>query len=105
MLFRDVHRTVQKRQPCLYRGDIRAVREIRRLPKFRPDKERQNAAHGNFVWTVNGNMPFVEIPLGRLTAFRRSQEFHLDKQRHSAVRGNFILTSNGGLPIVKIPSG
>ena len=55
--------------------------------------------------SVNGNPPFIEIPLGRATALCRSQEFHLDRHRHFAGSRNSAWTSNGGLPSEKIRSG
>ena len=59
----------------LYICDVSAVC---RSQEFHLDEQRRSAVHGNSVWTVNGNPPFVEIPFGRATALCRSQEFHLD---------------------------
>ena len=55
--------------------------------------------------SVNGNLPFIEIPLGRATAECRSRKFCLDSQRQSAVRRNSPWTSNGNPPLAGISLG
>ena len=64
------------------------------MPTLRLDKERQNAARRNSVWTSSGRTPLTEILSGQAAALRRLRKFFLDKERHSAVRRNSSWTSN-----------